>query len=52
MERYVEGAESEKLVFFGADKKGETDSWDSLFQKIFGMPYPETNGDQGGVEGY
>ncbi|MFH0070539.1 major tail protein [Peribacillus sp. NPDC056705] len=40
MERYVEGAKSEKSVLFGADKKGETDNRDSLFQKIFGKPYP------------
>ncbi|MGE7766689.1 major tail protein [Peribacillus sp. NPDC096540] len=51
MERYVEGAESEKSVLFGADKKGETDSRDSLFQKIFGKHYPGTTGEQGGVEG-
>ncbi|MGG0284127.1 major tail protein [Peribacillus butanolivorans] len=52
MERYVHGASSEKSVLFGADKKGETDNRDSLFQKIFGKPYPGTNdGEQGGVEG-
>ncbi|MEK4535629.1 hypothetical protein NST21_09780 [Peribacillus sp. FSL K6-1552] len=52
MERYVEGASSEKSVLFGADKKGVTDSRDSLFQKIFGKPYRGTNdGKQGGVEG-
>ncbi len=42
MERYVEGAKSEKSVLFGADKKGETDNRDSLFQKIFGKSYPGT----------
>ncbi|MEV5038863.1 phage tail protein [Peribacillus frigoritolerans] len=43
MERYVEGAKSEKSVLFGADKKGETDNRDSLFKKIFGKSYPGTN---------
>ncbi|MFF2587108.1 hypothetical protein ACFVSS_04310 [Peribacillus butanolivorans] len=39
-------------VLFGADKKGETDNRDSLFQKIFGNPFPGTNeGEQGGVVG-
>ncbi|ULM98810.1 phage tail protein [Peribacillus frigoritolerans] len=42
MERYVEGAKLEKSVLFGADKKGETDNRDSLFQKVFGKPYPGT----------
>ncbi|CAK6472672.1 hypothetical protein BFRIG_01878 [Peribacillus frigoritolerans] len=42
MERYVEGAESEKSVLLGADKKGVTVSRDSLFQKIFGKSYPGT----------
>ncbi|MED3710034.1 phage tail protein [Peribacillus frigoritolerans] len=50
MERYVEGALSEKSVLFGADKKGETDNRDSLFQKIFGKSYPgTTDGEQSGV---
>lgn len=52
MERYVEGALSEKSVLFGTDKKGETDNRDSLFQKIFGKSYPgTTDGEQSGVEG-
>lgn len=52
MERYVEGALSEKSVLFGADKKGETDNRDSLFQKIFGKSYPGTTDvEQSGVEG-
>ena len=42
MERYVEGAKSEKSVLFGADKKGETDNRDILFQKVFGQAYPGT----------
>ncbi|WP_340373297.1 major tail protein [Peribacillus sp. FSL E2-0218] len=42
MERFVEGAKSEKSVLFGSDKKGETDNRDSLFKKVFGKPYPGT----------
>jgi len=40
MERKVEGFEKEKSVVVGYDESGETTNRDALFQKVFGVPYP------------
>ncbi|WP_162297864.1 major tail protein [Halalkalibacillus sediminis] len=42
MERPVDGFEKEKTVVFGYDESGESANRDKLFQKIFGVAYPNT----------
>lgn len=42
MERKVEGFTKEKSVVFGYDADEETTNRDALFQKVFGVAYPDT----------